>query len=115
MLRHYTSDTQALAAVATLPVVQRLTWFKQCVQEARVRGGPVFLGDLRVGGEPDYTCDCAIAQRDGGGWRAIAPQQLRWPWQASKRLPDMCQRIWHEPAQATAGNSGATPAASASK
>ena len=115
VLRRYTLDTQALAAVATLPVVQRLTWFNHGFQKAQVRDGQLILSDLRMGSEPDYTFNFAIAQRDGSGWRAIAPQQLRWPWQASKRLPDMWQRIWHEPAQATAGNSGATPAASASK
>jgi inner membrane protein len=113
--RRYPSDTQALAEAATLPVVQRLTWFNHGFQKAQVREGQLILSDLRMGSEPDYTFNFAVAQRTGTGWRSIPPQQLRWTWQATKRLPEMWHRIWNAPAQATAGNSGTTPAISASK
>jgi len=79
--------------------------------------GVLVLSDLRMGAEPDYTFNFAVAERDGNGWRAIPPEQLRWPWQATRRLTAMWQRIWTQPAvaQAAAGNPVATPAASASK
>ena len=115
--RGYASNVQALRQAASIPAVQRLAWFNHGFMKAQVRDGQLVLSDLRMGAEPDYTFNFAVAEPDGSGWRAIAPQQLRWPWQATRRLGDMWQRIWSQPApaQAAAGNSGATPATSASK
>ena len=115
--RGYASNLQALGEVAAFPVVQRLAWFNHGFQKAQVRDGTLVLSDLRMGAEPDYTFNFAVARHDASGWHAIPPQQLRWPWQASRRLAVMWQRIWNEPEkrQAAAGSSGLTPAASASK
>ena len=115
--RGYPSNLQALAEVATFPAVQRLAWFNHGFQKAQVLDGILVLSDLRMGAEPDYTFNFAVARHDASGWHAIPPQQLRWPWQASRRLAVMWQRIWNAPAtrQAAAGSPGLTPAASASK
>jgi len=95
--RHHASDVEALAAVAGLPSVQRLAWFNRGFMKAEVRDGRLVLSDLRMGAEPDYSFNFAVAQSDGaGGWRAIAPEQLSWEWPAA-RLGQMWDRIWHEP------------------
>ena len=117
VFRGYPSNVQALRQAATIPAVQRLGWFNRGFQKAQVRDGQLVLSDLRMGAEPDYTFNFAVAEPDGDGWRAIPTRQLRWPWQATRRLGDMWQRIWHQPgaAQAAADSPVAMPASSASK
>lgn len=117
VFRGYPSNVEALRGARSIAAVQRLDWFNHGFQKAQVRDGVLVLSDLRMGAEPDYTFNFAVAERDGGAWRAIPPQQLRWPWQASRRLAGMWERIWMQPAvaQAAAGSPGDTPAASASK
>lgn len=69
-----------------------------------VRAGRLRLSDLRMGLEPDYTFQFEVAQRDGGGWRGIAPRQLQWH-APTERLGTLWQRIWQAPgADATAGS-----------
>ena len=125
-LRRHASAVEALEATAALPAVARLRWFNQGFMKASVQDDRLVLTDLRMGMEPDYSFNFAVAERGGDGWRAIAPEQLSFPWQARRRLVQMWERIWVEPAaaparpgtggdQAAAGSSGATPAASASK
>jgi inner membrane protein len=114
----YQSDTQALRAVAGWPVVQRLAWFNHGFMKAQVRDDLLVLSDLRMGLEPDYTFNFAVARREGGQWRPLTPpKQLRYPWQATRRLPEVWERIWRAPTgdQAASGSSGDTPAASAAK
>ena len=117
VFRGYRSNLEALRAAQGIAAVQRLDWFNHGFQKAQVRDGVLVLSDLRMGAEPDYTFNFAVAERDGNAWRAIPPEQLRWPWQATRRLTAMWERIWTQPAlaQAAAGNPAATPAASASK
>ena len=95
--RHYPPDTTALSAVADLPVVQRLAWFNHGFQKAQLRDGALVLSDLRMGSEPDYSFNFAVARQVGADWQAIPPRQLRWSWQARGRLPAMWARIWTEP------------------
>ena len=95
--RRYSSDVMALARVADYPSVQRLRWFNRGFMKAEWRGNELVLSDLRMGAEPDYSFRFAIAARDGIGWRPIPPRQLQWPWQASRRLAAMWQRIWQTP------------------
>lgn len=95
--RHYPSDMEAMAHVQDFPVVQRLAWFNRGFMKAQVREGQLVLSDLRMGSEPDYSFRFAVAQQDGGIWREIPPQQLQWPWQASRRLGAMWHRIWTAP------------------
>ena len=118
--RGYPSNVQALRQAASIPAVQRLTWFNHAFMKAQVRDGQLVLSDLRMGAEPDFTFNFAVAEPDGNGWRAIPPQQLRWPWQARRRLGEMWTRIWNMPAPdrpstQAAASSGDTPATSASK
>lgn len=93
----YRSDKGALAAVRNYRAVEQLQWFNHGFMKAQQRGGLLVLSDLRMGSEPDYTFRFAVARQDGGNWREIAPQQLRWPWQATRRLNAMWRRIWNSP------------------
>ncbi|GHA89036.1 metal-dependent hydrolase [Cognatilysobacter bugurensis] len=95
--RHYASDVDAMHAVRDLPVVKRLAWFNRGFMKAEVRDGALVLSDLRMGSEPDYTFRFVVAERVDGGWRAIEPRPIEWPWNASRRLASMWHRIWNEP------------------
>ncbi|MEN1926564.1 metal-dependent hydrolase [Luteimonas qiangzhengi] len=127
---HYPSDNSALAAAAGLADVQRLAWFNHGFMKARVEDDRLLLSDLRMGAEPDYSFTFIVAERDGGDWRVIDPEQL--PMQLPQGgLAGLWERIWNAPdtsdpamarnvqtppeAQAAADSPGATPAASASK
>ncbi len=92
--RPYRSDTRALSEVAGFPAVARLLWFNHHFMKAEDHAGQLVLSDLRMGAEPDYTFRFAVAERRGDGWREIPVAQARWPWDASRRLPDMWRRIW---------------------
>ncbi len=93
----YRSDVAALAEVRSYPAVERLLWFNHGFVKAQQRGTELVLSDLRMGSEPDYSFRFAVARREGGAWKEIAPQQLSWPWEASRRLDAMWRRIWIAP------------------
>jgi len=113
---NYPSNTKALGEVRQVAAVQRLTWFDHGFQKAQLRHGVLVLSDLRMGSEPDYSFRFAVARVTAAGWQPLLPpQQLHWPWQARRRLPEVWQRIWHAQGQAATGSSGAMPATSASK
>ena len=95
--RRHASDTQALSQVSGLPAVERLAWFNHGFMKAAEHDGQLVLTDLRMGAEPDYSFNFVVAERDGDGWREVPPEQLSWPWQARRRLPEMWHRIWQEP------------------
>ena len=75
-------------------MVRRLAWFNHGFMKARDRDGRLELADLRMGAEPDYSFVFVVAQRDGDGWKPLAPEQLRMPWEARRRLGTMWHRIW---------------------
>jgi inner membrane protein len=95
--RAYRSDVAALRAVRGLRAVDRLLWFNHGFVKAQRRGPLLVLSDLRMGAEPDYSFRFAVARRDGGAWAEIPPRQLRWPWEARRRLDAMWRRIWEAP------------------
>jgi inner membrane protein len=97
--REYRTDAAAMAAVSGYPAVQRLAFFNHGFMKAQARDGRLVLSDLRMGAEPDYSFRFAVATADGDGWREIPVEQLKWPWEARKRLADMWARIWNEPAE----------------
>ncbi len=98
--RRHGSDVAALGQVADFPAVRRLAWFNHGFMKASERDGKLILSDLRMGAEPDYSFNFAVAERDGDGWREIPPEQLSGPWEARRRLPQMWDRIWTEPPSA---------------
>ncbi len=95
--RAQTSDVDALRAVADYKAVVRLRWFNHGFMKAQERDGTLILSDLRMGFEPDYIFNFAVAQRNSPMWREIPPQQLQWPWSAAGRLREVWNRAWKEP------------------
>ena len=100
----YKSNTQALGEARNIPAVQELTWFNHGFMRAQVVGDELVLSDLRMGLEPDYNFNFAVAVREGGRWRAIPPRQLQAAYRApvaSGKLKDalarLWRRIWHQP------------------
>ena len=114
------SNVQALAEAAEIPAVARLAWFNHGFMRAREIDGELVLSDLRMGSEPGYFFNFAVARR-GSPWHAIPPRQLQAPRDFAGAWDATWQRIWREPGgagaadQAAAGSGGAMPAASASK
>lgn len=94
----HASDTHSLAATATYPAVRELRWFTHGFLKAQRHEGELVLADLRMGAEPDYSFRFVVARDSAGGWQPIPPRQLKWPWAASRRLPDVWYRIWQSPA-----------------
>lgn len=95
--REYPSDRHAMATVSDYSAVRRLAWFNHGFMKAEQRDGMLVLSDLRMGAEPDYSFRFVVAERDGERWREIPSRQKQWPWEASRRLGGMWQRIWHAP------------------
>lgn len=106
--RVHPSDVEALREAGDLPAVRRLAWFNHGFMKARERDGRLELADLRMGAEPDYTFVFAVARREGEGWQATPPEQLRPPWEARRRLGGMWQRIWQAPPVAVIQGQAAT-------
>lgn len=100
----YKSNTQALGEARDIPAMQELAWFNHGFMRAQVVGDELVLSDLRMGLEPDYNFNFAVAVREGGQWRAIPPRQLQAAYRApvaSGKLKDalaqLWRRIWHQP------------------
>ncbi|MCW4454158.1 metal-dependent hydrolase [Flavobacterium sp. MXW15] len=100
------SNVQALRQAAQIPVVARLQWFNRGFMRAQVQDGTLVLSDLRMGLEPDYNFNFAVARAEGEGWKEMAPEQLRPAYREqggrellAQRLQGMWQRIWTMPAQ----------------
>ncbi|MDO4708331.1 MAG: metal-dependent hydrolase [Pseudomonadota bacterium] len=101
--RHYPSDRAALSAVQDFAAVKRISWFNHGFQRARQMDDKLVLTDLRMGSEPDYFFNFAVAQQDASGqWRPLQPsEQIRLP-QARLRLSQLerlWRRIWQTPAK----------------
>ncbi len=82
--KFYPSDTEALAAVQDFPDVQRLLWFNRGFMKAQVvdepeSGGQVLvLSDIRMGNEPNFFFNFAVAKRTSpeAAWEEIAPRRV---------------------------------------
>jgi inner membrane protein len=93
----YRSDVDALEAVRDYASVERLRWFNHGFMKAHRRGELLVLSDLRMGAEPDYSFRFAVARETAHGWAPQPVEQLKWPWEATRRLPAMWRRIWDSP------------------
>jgi inner membrane protein len=94
VFRAHRSDVAAMDAVAGFPAVQRLRWFNRGFMAAGQDGERLVLSDLRMGAEPDYIFQFAVARQEAGQWQPIPPEQVQRPWNASRRLAQVWRRIW---------------------
>ncbi|HEY2346073.1 MAG TPA: metal-dependent hydrolase [Xanthomonadaceae bacterium] len=95
--RAYPADRDLLAQAARIPDGARLLWFASGFDKASVRGDELVLTDLRMGSEPDYFFNDAIARRVDGRWQPIVPHRIDVRLQGGASLAMMWQRIWQEP------------------
>jgi len=94
----YRSDVAALAVVRGLPSVERILWFDHGFAKAEVRDGTLVLSDLRMGSEPDYSFNFAVARDDNGRWVALdPPRQPEFEWKMRRGWGGLWNRIWREP------------------
>lgn len=56
-------------AAQAVPNVGRMAWFSHGFFRLRDEGGQLYITDLRMGQEPFYTFDFAVARRAGEGWQ----------------------------------------------
>ncbi|RMH91050.1 metal-dependent hydrolase [Lysobacter pythonis] len=114
----FPSDAGAWAQARDLPAARRMTWFNHGFQRAAMVDDRLVLTDLRMGSEPDYFFNYAVARRDAlGRWRALTPSERFRPPEAKPRsaqLGRIWRRIWHAP-DGEAQAASETPAISASK
>ncbi len=98
--QHYSSDVGALQeAAATVPAVQQLLWFNRGFMRASVdEQGRLILSDLRMGSEPGYAFQFAVAQRVDGHWAPIEPERVPTSMNIMETLPVLWERLLHEPA-----------------
>jgi inner membrane protein len=93
----YPSDREALAENRNLDAVERLDWFSGGLLRAEVADDRLVLSDLRMGQEPSYAFNFAVAERGNPHWRPIAVEQI--PISIGDRaLAEVWARIWREPA-----------------
>ena len=53
-----------------MPAVERILWFDHGFAKAQVRDDTLVLSDLRMGSEPDYSFNFAVAREKNGKWMA---------------------------------------------
>ena len=68
-------DADLHAALATEWSVARMAWFSQGYYRMRERDGVATIADLRMGQEPNYTFEFAVAKR-GSPWHVAVPQNV---------------------------------------
>jgi inner membrane protein len=73
--------------------VQRMAWFTHGFYSLREIKGQLLLADLRMGQEPNYVFQFALAQREGAAWKDIAPVSQGNRGDAAKALPWLWARI----------------------
>jgi inner membrane protein len=72
---------------------QRMAWFTHGFYSLREVKGEAILTDLRMGQEPGYVFQFALAQREGTAWKDITPQARGNRGDAAKALPWLWTRI----------------------
>jgi inner membrane protein len=89
----YESDTESLAAATPIWAVGRLRWFAQDFVRATVEGDTLILSDLRMGQEPYYVFNHAVARRGGSQWHTIEARRLRMSLDSGV-LGSVWRRMW---------------------
>ena len=86
------------AGASTIPAVQRLNWFNRGFMKAR--GARRRAGAVGPAHGRRARLQLPLRRRAADGERLAArspPEQLQWPWEASRRLGAMWKRIWNAP------------------
>lgn len=96
--RHIEFDTFASQAalapqLSNNPALRRMAWFTHGFYSLREVQGRAILADLRMGQEPGYVFQFALAQRDGALWKTIQPEPVGYRGDVARALPWLWARI----------------------
>lgn len=75
------------------PALQRMAWFTHGFYSLRDVDGRAILADLRMGQEPGYVFQFALARRDGARWQTIQPEPVGYRGDIARALPWLWARI----------------------
>ena len=91
---HFASSAALEHELKDLWAVRRMAWFSRGFYRLHTVGDMAVLTDLRLGQEPNYAFQFAVAQKTPLGWQAIKPRNLG-RIKVANRLPRwLWQRIW---------------------
>ena len=90
---HFPNQPKLINELKDNWAAQRMAWFTHGFYSLQDVNGRVVLADLRMGQEPDYVFQFAVAQRDGTAWKTITPEQTGSRGDAAKLLPWLWARI----------------------
>ena len=91
----YPSDTGSLQQASSVWAVSRLRWFSHDFLKAQLENETLVLSDLRMGVEPNYVFNFAVAKRGNPHWHDIPTQQIDTQ-QNWRDLKIIWNRIWSE-------------------
>jgi inner membrane protein len=92
----FPSNPQLSHALAGNWAVQRMALFTRGFYSLREVDGYAVLADLRMGQEPGYVFQFALAMKEAETWKAIVPRSAGDRGDPSKLLPWLWARIWGE-------------------
>jgi inner membrane protein len=92
-LDQFTSQPTLMNELKGNWAAERMAWFTQGFYSLREVKGEAILTDLRMGQEPNYVFQFALAQRQGAAWKEITPQPRGNRGDAAKALPWLWARI----------------------
>jgi inner membrane protein len=89
----FTSQPALLNELKGNWAAERMAWFTDGFYSLREVKGEAILTDLRMGQEPSYVFQFALARWEGNAWREITPQARGNRGDAAKALPWLWARI----------------------
>jgi inner membrane protein len=95
----YARHSELTPLIASLPALQRLDWFTHGFYSLEQRGNTIVARDLRMGIEPSYIFNFAIAERNQQQTAALSPQRVEGEQVQLSDLKLVWQRIWNQDVQ----------------
>jgi inner membrane protein len=89
----FPSQTALLPALGDNPGLQRMVGFTHGFFGLREEGGRAILADLRMGQEPFYVFQFALARREGDRWVTLPPEPVGSRGDVAQALPWLWARI----------------------
>lgn len=89
----FPSERALAAQLGDNPALRRMAAFTHGFYSLRVEDDRAILADLRMGQEPFYVFQFALARRSAAGWQTIAPEPVGSRGDAARALPWLWARI----------------------
>jgi inner membrane protein len=89
----FTSQPALMGELKGNWAAERMAWFTHGFYSLQEIKGEAILTDLRMGQEPNYVFQFALAQREGSTWKEITPLARGNPGASAKALPWLWKRI----------------------